>query len=97
MGTVATINVRLPHELKERGGQVLERENISISDLVRELYAYMEKNQEIPEALTPKREDIFEKRRRLIKESVGILEIPRNYGIEQARAERIEARYGEFL
>ena len=97
MATVATINVRLPQELKERGGQVLERENISISDLVRELYAYMEKNQEIPEALTPKREDVFEKRRRLMKESVGVLELPRNYDIKQARTERIKARYGEFL
>ena len=46
---VATLNVRLPEDLKERGMQVLEREGVSVSELVRDLFRELEKTQELPD------------------------------------------------
>jgi antitoxin component of RelBE/YafQ-DinJ toxin-antitoxin module len=47
----ATINVRLAHDLKQNGDKVLARTGTSISELVRELYRYMEREQEVPKLL----------------------------------------------
>lgn len=49
MATIATLNVRLPENLKERGMQVLEREGISVSELIRSLFRELEKTQELPD------------------------------------------------
>ena len=49
MAAVATLNVRLPEGLKERGMQVLEREGVSVSELIRDLFYELEETQEIPE------------------------------------------------
>ncbi|MFQ8869067.1 MAG: type II toxin-antitoxin system RelB/DinJ family antitoxin, partial [Eggerthella lenta] len=49
MAATATLNVRLPEDLKDRGAQVLRREGVSVSDAVRGLYEYMEKEQRLPE------------------------------------------------
>lgn len=98
MGPVATINVRLPLELKERGSAVLERNSTSITDLVRELYSYMEREQRIPDCLLPSSdEDTYEKRRRLLRQSVGILSSGQSIDVDSIRQERIEKKYGEFL
>ena len=57
MAATATLNVRLPEDLKDRGAQVLRREGVSVSDAVRGLYEYMEKEQRLPEFIKPANED----------------------------------------
>lgn len=49
MSTVATLNVRLPEDLKERGMQVLDREGVSVSALVRALFRELESTQQLPD------------------------------------------------
>ena len=49
MAAVATLNVRLPEDLKERGMQVLEREGVSVSELIRDLFRELEATQELPD------------------------------------------------
>ena len=49
MAAVATLNVRLPEDLKERGMQVLEREGVSVSELIRALFRELEATQELPD------------------------------------------------
>ena len=49
--------MRLPEDLKDRGAQVLRREGVSVSDAVRGLYEYMEKEQRLPEFIKPANED----------------------------------------
>lgn len=49
MTATATLNVRLPEKLKERGMQVLEREGVSVSELIRDLFREIERTQRIPE------------------------------------------------
>ena len=98
MGPVATINVRLPVELKERGGAVLERNNVTVTELVRELYSYMEREQRIPDCLSPEvLEDAIARRRRQLRECVGALRAPEGTDLQSLRDERMAKRYGEFL
>ena len=98
MGPVATINLRLPLELKERGSVVLEKNGVSISDLVRQLYSYMEREQSIPECLMDVQKDsAVERRRKLLRQSVGVLQGSQGVNVDQLKDERIVERYGEFL
>ena len=46
-----TLNIRIPQTLKQHGCEVLKREGAGISDVVRGLFEYMEKNQKLPEYL----------------------------------------------
>ena len=98
MGPIATINVRLPLELKERGSAVLDRNNVTVTDLVRELYSYMEREQRIPSCLSPESpEDAVARRRRQLRECVGVLRVPEGANLKSLRDERMAERYGEFL
>lgn len=49
MAAVATLNVRLPEDLKERGMQVLEREGVSASELIRDLFRELGETQQLPD------------------------------------------------
>lgn len=49
MAAMATLNVRLPLALKERGMQVLDREGVSVSAAVRRLFLEMERTQKLPD------------------------------------------------
>lgn len=49
MAVVATLNVRLPEDLKEQGMRVLEREGVSVSELIRDLFRELEETQELPD------------------------------------------------
>lgn len=72
----ATLNVRLPEELKERGMQVLNREGISVSEIVRELFLYMEQNQKVPALLKEQSQSIqneTERRKDALRSLIGIL------------------------
>lgn len=83
----ATLNVRLPESLKAHGGAVLEREGLSVSDAVRSLYEYMEREQTFPDVLrTQPVEDIFAKHRAIARSMIGIL--PHDITIEEAREAR---------
>lgn len=92
MGANATLNVRLPETLKTRGNAVLEKEGLSVSDAVRSLYEYMEREQTFPDALrTSPAEDLFAKRREMMRSMIGIL--PADITLEEAREARF-ARKG---
>ena len=77
MAATATLNVRLPEDLKDRGAQVLRREGVSVSDAVRGLYEYMEKEQRLPEFINPANEDArrsaVERKRSTLRDMAGVL------------------------
>jgi DNA-damage-inducible protein J len=87
----ATINVRLPQDLKLRGDKVLLRENTSISDVVRAVYGYIAQEQKLPDFLkNPKKDEqqiLVEQKRRLLQSMVGI--IPSSIELEQMKDERL--------
>ena len=88
----ATLNVRLPETLKTRGNAVLEKEGLSVSDAVRSLYEYMEREQEFPDVLRAHpAEDLFARRRELMRSMIGIL--PADITLDEAREARF-ARKG---
>lgn len=49
MGATETINVRLPEDLKRQGGRVLEQNGVSISQAVRKMFEYLEREQAVPD------------------------------------------------
>ena len=100
MEAAATINVRMPETLKRNGGKVLERDQVSPSELVRSVYRYMDKHQEIPACLELSCDDqrsTQDRRRALLREITGTIDLPADFDIKAARAERIEAKYSDLL
>ncbi|MDO4183249.1 MAG: type II toxin-antitoxin system RelB/DinJ family antitoxin [Coriobacteriia bacterium] len=90
MAKQSTLNIRLDQGLKKRGNEVLEREGISVSEAVRRLYAYMEREQKVPPELVEQQaEDAFARRRMLMKSMVGVL--PADASLAQARQARLAA------
>jgi len=93
MAKQATLNIRLPEDLKKRGTSVLEREGYSVSDAIRLLYEYMDKTQTVPEFLKakqdPEGEDIHAKRRQLLRNMAGIL--PKDITLQEAKEARFAA------
>lgn len=51
MAATGTLNIRLDRNLKESGMQVLERNNVSVSEAVRRLFVSMAQTQELPECI----------------------------------------------
>lgn len=98
---MATLNVRIPSDLKQRGMQVLDREGVSVSDAVRGTFEHIARTQEIPEYLkdegTPNRNEIIARKRQLLRSMVGIL--PRELDAETAWRDHLEwkNRPGERL
>ena len=71
MSATATLNIRLPEELKERGVQVLARQHISVSEAVRRLFLELERNQEVPDFLLEKSDqEKVDKKRQLLRAMV---------------------------
>lgn len=100
METAATINARLPRQLKENGSKVLERNGVSPTELVRSMYRYMEREQELPSCLDISPENaqgVYQRRRELLRSFDGFM--VDDYGTESkdARAQRIEKKYGDLL
>ncbi|MCL2889000.1 MAG: hypothetical protein FWE65_01095 [Eggerthellaceae bacterium] len=87
----ATINVRMPEDLKTRGMQVLEREGVSVTDLVRSLFSHLEQSQELPEFAKGSQRGMSstdaEQRRAAMRSLIGIL--PPEAQLEAARHERL--------
>jgi len=87
----STLNVRLPRDLKRGGDRVLERAGMSISDLVRNLYSYMVREQRPPDCLADveAQAQAAQRRRRAALESVaGILDGP--VSCDDLRLERLQ-------
>ncbi len=93
MAVAGTINVRLPEDLKRHGGQVLVRNGVSVSDAVRRLYEYLEREQTVPDwmrgdAGAP---DAVARRREQLRGLVGVVDVPVNFDARKAyRARQME-------
>lgn len=88
--STATLNVRLPKELKEHGMQVLEREGVSVSELVRDIFKYLEQNQQLPDCIDgvqEKKRPTAEERRQTLNSIAGIL--PGDIDADKMRLERL--------
>lgn len=73
MGATATLNVRLPEELKERGMQVLARQHVSVSEAVRQLFCELERSQQVPDFLAQESAaSTVEGRRALLRAMTGV-------------------------
>lgn len=87
----ATLNVRLPEDLKEHGMQVLDREGVSVTGLVRGLFAYLEQAQDIPEFLLDVEQEskrtAIKRKKEALDSLVGI--IPSNIDAASVRHERL--------
>ena len=94
--TIATLNVRLPEELKKHGMQVLEREGVSITEIVRDVFQYMALHQKIPDlgfsnnsGHNSKQAEV-DRKRALVKSWMGI--IPHDVDYDAIKQERIERK-----
>jgi antitoxin component of RelBE/YafQ-DinJ toxin-antitoxin module len=85
----ATVNARLPKELKLCGEQVLAREGVSVSEMIRRLYAHLDKIQTIPDFLKSDSEsdpqERIAKKRSSLRSLVGV-------GVEDGSLEHIKDR-----
>lgn len=96
MAADAVLNIRLPKELKAHGNQVLERNGKSISQVVRDLYEYMESEQDLPSfAKKDAACDKYAERRELLKDLQLNIEIPDDVDLKSIRHERVMKKYGE--
>ena len=96
MASNAVLNIRLPEELKKHGNQVLEREGVSVSQVVRDLYEFMSAEQDVPPfAKHGDAESKYEKRRKALRELQGTIRVPSDVNVKDLRAERIMDKYGE--
>ena len=99
MDAIATINVRMPESLKGHGTQVLERNGISPSELVRSTYRFLEREQRIPECLdiASTQDDAFTRRRKLLRTIPKTTGDPLEASVSELQAQRIEEKYGDLL
>ena len=98
MAATATLNVRLPADLKKHGGQVLDRHGISVSDAVRSRYEFLEQKQQVPSFMAAAEgESVYERRRKLARSMTGIVSVPEGFDARKAREERLDERYEGLL
>lgn len=96
MAANAVLNIRLPEDLKRHGNQVLDKNNVSISQVVRDLYKYMETEQDIPSFAKPNEDsDKFERRRRLLETLDKSPNIPDDLDLKRIKGDRLMKKYGE--
>lgn len=73
MGATATLNIRLPEELKEHGMQVLSRRHISVSEAVRQLFFELERSQTVPDFIAETAEaDANQEKRQLLRAMTSV-------------------------
>jgi DNA-damage-inducible protein J len=92
----ATINVRLPLDLKLRGDAVLRRTGVSASSLVREAYRYMAEAQELPAYASQEsigQEQLNIRRREALNKIAGIL--PESVDSDAMRWARLQRQLPE--
>ena len=91
MAEMTMLNIRMPAELKARGMQVLEREGVSVSEIVRGLFAEMERSQRVPDfAKRTDADRAVERKRTLLRSMSGIL--PERVDLREVRADRLEEK-----
>lgn len=96
MASNAVLNIRLPEELKNHGNQVLDRNGISVSQIVRDLYRYMEAKQDIPSfAKQDDSSDKFENRRCVLRGLNLGLDIPEDFDFKKIKGDRLVEKFGE--
>ena len=87
----AMLNVRLDPTLKQHGMEVLEREGVSVTEIIRRLFIYFDEHQALPPELIRSNEssaeDPFAQRRALMSSMVGIL--PSDVDLAEARCTRL--------
>lgn len=98
MPSDAVLNIRLPKSLKEHGNQVLSRNGMSVSKAVRRLYEYMEREQTLPDVIADAT-DIgrCNDRRRLLREIVGVVDLPSGFDARQAYRDHLVEKYERSL
>ncbi|WP_350455355.1 type II toxin-antitoxin system RelB/DinJ family antitoxin [Slackia heliotrinireducens] len=95
-----TINVRMPESLKQGGMQVLDRLNVSPTELVRSVYRYLQNEQSLPSCLDIAQDDdmtLYQRRRMLLRSVAGTLELPDGYDFDADKEARIMEKYGDVL
>ena len=98
MQATETLIKRLPEELKRHGGQVLERYGLSVSEAVRGLYEYLDREQGLPDFLeTSGHDDPWTEKRVLMRSLVGIAKGKEGFDPVTARRERLEDKFQDLL
>lgn len=100
MSNESTINVRMPAQLKRAGGKVLDRNGISPSEAVRGLYAYLQREQEVPSFLLcdgRTAASVYERRRKLARTVTGMLSDDEPADVKALSYERAAKPYEETL
>ncbi|ACV21432.1 bifunctional antitoxin/transcriptional repressor RelB [Slackia heliotrinireducens] len=100
MNAEAVISVSMPESLKQGGTQVLDRLNVSPTELVCSVYRYLLNEQALPPCLdiaqdgktTP-----HQRRRLLLRSVAGTVELPGGYVLDQDREARILEKYADVL
>ena len=86
----STLNIRLNEPLKRHGMEVLDKEGLGVSEAVRSLFEYLEREQKLPsEVFGSCSQDPYEKRRNLLRNMVGIL--PKDISLQEVREARLAA------
>lgn len=85
MATDVMLNVRLDKGLKEHGCQVLEKNGLSVTSLVRNLFEYMEATQQVPEQIVAVELSKAQVRRKAVRAAVGVCQLEPDFDYEQAR------------
>jgi DNA-damage-inducible protein J len=77
--STATINVRLPQELKRGGDEVLRRAGVTVTQAIRSLYGYMDEHQDIPPFIgrgtTDAKRDAIAQKRAALASLAGIANV----------------------
>ena len=81
MAVAGTINARLPEDLKRHGAQVLDREGVSVTQAIRSLFEYLEREQTVPEWMQAEGKSAAEiaRKRKKLRSLVGIAEITEDF------------------
>ena len=92
---LATINVRMPQNLKTGAEAVLEREGVSVSEAIRRFYVCLEELQELPDCIRDPElassEERIAQKREVLKGLLGIASS--THSLEHIRDERISRHF----
>ena len=79
------VNVRLDADLKGRGCAVLDKNGVSVTQLVRRAFEYLDQNQRLPEELFSQQGDETAARRQQLRAAVGSFPVADDFDFDGAR------------